>query len=33
VKGGDLVLGQQIPATLVAADLLAGKVEFRVFAS
>jgi exoribonuclease R len=33
VKGGDLVLGQQIPATLVSADLLAGKVEFRVFAS
>ncbi len=33
VKGGDLVLGQQIPATLVAADLLAGKVEFRVFAT
>jgi exoribonuclease R len=32
VKGGDLVLGQQIPATLVAADLLAGKVEFRVLA-
>ncbi len=33
VRGGDLVLGQQIPATLVAADLLAGKVEFRVLAS
>lgn len=33
VKGGDLVLGEQIPATLVAADLLAGKVEFRVLAS
>ncbi len=33
VKGGDLVLGQQIPATLVSADLLAGKVEFRVFAT
>ncbi|MCC6495425.1 MAG: RNB domain-containing ribonuclease [Propionibacteriaceae bacterium] len=32
VKGGDLVLGEQIPATLVAADLLAGKVEFRVLA-
>ena len=30
VKGSDLVLGEQIPATLVAADLLAGKVEFRV---
>jgi exoribonuclease R len=33
VKGGDLVLGQQISATLVAADLLAGKVEFRVLGS
>ncbi|MFZ0529183.1 MAG: RNB domain-containing ribonuclease [Propionicimonas sp.] len=30
VKGDDLVLGERIPATLVAADLLAGKVEFRV---
>lgn len=30
VKGADLVLGEQIAATLVAADLLAGKVEFRV---
>ncbi|MCA0295705.1 MAG: RNB domain-containing ribonuclease [Actinobacteria bacterium] len=33
VKGGDLILGQQIAATLVAADLLAGKVEFRVLGS
>lgn len=30
VKGDELVLGEQIEATLVAADLLAGKVEFRV---
>ena len=30
VKGADLVLGEQIPATLVAADLVAGRVEFRV---
>ena len=30
VKGEELVLGEQIPATLVSADLLAGKVEFRV---
>jgi exoribonuclease R len=30
VKGADLVLGEQINATLVSADLLAGKVEFRV---
>ncbi len=30
VRGAELVLGEQIPATLVAADLLAGKVEFRV---
>ncbi|MGV8908607.1 MAG: RNB domain-containing ribonuclease [Propionicimonas sp.] len=30
VKGADLVLGEQIAATLVSADLLAGKVEFRV---
>jgi exoribonuclease R len=30
VKGDGLVLGEQASATLVAADLLAGKVEFRV---
>lgn len=33
VRGAELVLGEQISATLVAADLLAGKVEFRVLAS
>jgi len=33
VRGSDLVLGERIPATLVAADLVAGKVEFRVFAA
>lgn len=33
VKGEELVLGEQIPATLVSADLLAGKVEFRVLDS
>ena len=33
VKGAELVLGQQITATLVAADLLAGRVEFRVLGS
>lgn len=30
VRGDDLELGQQVDATLVAADLLAGRVEFRV---
>ena len=30
IRGAELVLGEQVPATLVAADLLAGKVEFRV---
>lgn len=30
IRGSELVLGEQISATLVAADLLAGKVEFRV---
>jgi len=30
IRGTELVLGEQVPATLVAADLLAGKVEFRV---
>ena len=29
IRGRDLVLGQQVEATLVAADLIAGKVEFR----
>lgn len=33
VKGDGLVLGEQTSATLVAADLLAGRVEFRVLAS
>ncbi|MGB7964322.1 MAG: RNB domain-containing ribonuclease [Propionicimonas sp.] len=30
VKGDRLVLGAQVAATLVSADLLAGKVEFRI---
>jgi len=30
VKGAELVLGEQVAATLVAADLLSGRVEFRV---
>ena len=30
VKGTELVLGERVLATLVAADLLAGKVEFRI---
>ena len=30
VKGAELVLGEQVSATLVAADLLSGRVEFRV---
>lgn len=30
VKGPELVLGEQVSATLVSADLLAGKVEFRI---
>ncbi len=30
IRGGALVLGDQVEATLVAADLLAGKVEFRI---
>ncbi|MFT4109958.1 RNB domain-containing ribonuclease [Propionicimonas sp.] len=30
VKGADLVLGEQVSATLVSADLLSGKVEFRI---
>lgn len=29
IRGEELTLGEQVPATLVAADLLAGKVEFR----
>ena len=32
VRGAELVLGEQVSATLVAADLLAGKVEFRILA-
>ncbi|MCB0911249.1 MAG: RNB domain-containing ribonuclease, partial [Propionibacteriaceae bacterium] len=32
VKGAELVLGEQVSATLVSADLLSGKVEFRVLA-
>lgn len=30
VRGGGLVLGREVSATLVAADLLAGRVEFHV---
>jgi exoribonuclease R len=30
IRGDDLILGQQVSATLVAADLLSGKVAFRV---
>ncbi|MGB4270955.1 MAG: RNB domain-containing ribonuclease [Propionicimonas sp.] len=30
VKGSTLVLGAQVAATLVSADLIAGKVEFRI---
>ncbi|MBK8461430.1 MAG: RNB domain-containing ribonuclease [Micropruina sp.] len=30
IRGDDLVLGEQVTATLVAADLLSGKVAFRV---
>lgn len=30
VKGTDLILGEQVSATLVSADLLSGKVEFRI---
>lgn len=30
IRGHELVLGEEVTATLVAADLLAGKVEFRV---
>jgi exoribonuclease R len=32
VKGSELVLGEQVEATLVSADLLSGKVEFRILA-
>jgi exoribonuclease R len=32
IKGTELVLGEQVSATLVSADLLAGKVEFRILA-
>ncbi len=30
IRGAELVLGERVSATLVAADLLAGKVEFRI---
>lgn len=33
VKGAELVLGEQVSATLVSADLLSGRVEFRVLDS
>ena len=32
-QGDRLVLGAQVAATLVSADLLAGKVEFRILPS